>query len=90
MELEDTSNIWYWPGAIPHHVDVFTDGSCLHGQEDVLALGAWAVVCAQLGQAIASGHMVGICQSIDRCELQAVVVALRWAAAVGERHHALD
>ena len=27
--------------------------------------------------------MVGICQSIDRCELQAVVVALRWATAVG-------
>ena len=27
--------------------------------------------------------MTGLCQSIDRCELYAVVVALRWAAEVG-------
>ena len=71
------------PLPVQSHVDLFTDGACSFGTEDVLALGAWAVICAQLPLVVASGHMSGICQTIDRCELFAVVVALRWAAAVG-------
>ena len=65
------------------HADVFTDSSCFYGDEDVLALGAWAVVWAQQGIIIASGLMRGLCQSIDRCELLAAVVALRRACALG-------
>ena len=65
------------------HVDLFTDGSCLYGNEDLLALGAWAVVCAQSQAVLASGQLPGLCQTIDRCELQAVVVALRWVVDMG-------
>ena len=76
---------WNWarlPGEI-QHADIFTDGACKFGDEAVLALGAWAVVCAQFELVLASGHMTGLCQSIDRCELYAVVVSLRWAAEAG-------
>ena len=74
---------WHMPSNDFAHVDVFTDGSCLAGDEDILALGAWAIACAQMGMIIASGLMPGLCQSVDRCELFAVTVALRWACAVG-------
>ena len=76
---------WQWARTATdlQHVDIFTDGSCLHGKEDWLALGAWAVVCAQLQLVVASGHVQGLCQDIGRCELFAVLVALRWAADKG-------
>ena len=76
---------WQWtrpPNELPH-VDIFTDGSCMYGAEDYLALGAWAAVCAQMSLVVASGLMVGLCQTIDRCELFAILVALRWTADVG-------
>ena len=83
MDVQDGSWTWQCGSGGLEHVDIFTDGSCQHGDEDILALGAWAVVGAQLGQIIASGVMTGICQTIDRCELLAAVVALRWAVAMG-------
>ena len=82
-DLVDTSWQWQLPRGDIAHADVFTDGSCFYGDEDVLALGAWAVVWAQQGVIIASGLMRGLCQSIDRCELLAAVVAMRWACAAG-------
>ena len=83
MAVDDGGWKWDRLSVVPAHVDIFTDGSCLHGTEGLLALGAWAVVCAQLSLVIASGHLQGICQSIDRGELFAVVVALRWAVELG-------
>ena len=82
-QIQDEGWSWCAPLPVQSHVDLFTDGACSFGTEDVLALGAWAVICAQLPLVVASGHMSGICQTIDRCELFAVAVALRWAAAVG-------
>ena len=81
--LLDTGWQWATSSVDISHVDIFTDGSCMHGAEDFLALGAWAVVCAQLNIVVASGLMVGLCQTIDRCELYATVVALRWAVDMG-------
>ena len=83
MDLPDGGDQWTVPAAEVGHVDLFTDGSCMHGTEGPLALGAWAVVCAQMNTVIASGWLQGICQTIDRCELFAIVVSLRWAARVG-------
>ena len=83
MQVTDDSWNWTTWCVDISHVDVFTDGSCQFGEEDMLALGAWAVVCAQLGVVVASGQVPGLCQTIDRCELLAVIVALRWAAAMG-------
>ena len=81
--LLDTGWQWATSSVDISHVDIFTDGSCMRGAEDFLALGAWAVVCAQLNIVVASGLMVGLCQTIDRCELYATVVALRWAVDMG-------
>ena len=83
MQTPDEGRNWVRPAVECQHADIFTDGSCKFGDEALLALGAWAVVCAQFELVLASGLMTGLCQSIDRCELYAVVVALRWAAEVG-------
>ena len=83
MDLPDGGEQWVAPTAVVGHVDLFTDGSCMFGTEGLLALGTWAVVCAQLNMVVASGWLQGICQTIDRCELYAVVVSLRWAARMG-------
>ena len=43
-----------------------------------LNLAAWGVIDATAGLVIASGHLQGITQTIDRAELTSLLVALRW------------
>eukprot|EP00438_Fugacium_kawagutii_P032762 Skav206031 [mRNA] locus=scaffold1314:405963:416245:+ [translate_table: standard] len=62
-----------------HHV--FTDGTCDHPTQPILALAAWAVVHANSGRVISSGPVQGLQQSSFRAELTAVWSALIWGGA---------
>ena len=57
---------------------VFTDGSCIGHRHPILQLASWGVVSATEKDCIASGHLSGLTQSIDRAELTAAICALRW------------
>ena len=59
-----------------HHL--FTDGSCDDPTEPRLALASRAVVSASHECALCAGPSVGIVQNINRAELMAALVALRW------------
>ena len=83
--LEDISSepCWHvYPDAAPVQ-HLFTDGSCSQPTRPELALSAWAVVSANHGRPIASGILPGHHQSINRAELWAIIMALRWACENG-------
>eukprot|EP00438_Fugacium_kawagutii_P028124 Skav229523 [mRNA] locus=scaffold887:112665:113618:+ [translate_table: standard] len=65
------------PPTHGHH-HLFIDGSCFTDEFPVLHLGAWAVVDATAGLAIAHGHLAGLVQTIDRAECVALAAALQW------------
>ena len=62
---------------------VFTDGSCCGHRHSILQLASWGVVSATEKDCIASGHLSGLTQSIDRAELTAAICALRWGLHFG-------
>lgn len=66
-----------------NHIDM--DSTCSNPHHTPLKLAAWAVLSATTGQQIAVGHLHGLLQRIDRAELCAMLVALRWVA-----HHDAD
>ena len=66
---------------IPHHLHVFTDGSCENPTDPFTRICSWGVVVADPRDmwqfhAIASGVLPGRCQSIVRAEMLAVHEAL--------------
>eukprot|EP00438_Fugacium_kawagutii_P015810 Skav206886 [mRNA] locus=scaffold3287:72863:77896:+ [translate_table: standard] len=65
------------PAGLNH---VFVDGSCTNPEFPVMKLAAWAVVGASCGDVLAMGQLQGLVQTIDRAELTAMLVALRWVA----------
>ena len=46
----------------------------------VLQHAAWGVLDATAGEVVATGHVPGITQTIDRAELMALLAALTWGA----------
>eukprot|EP00435_Cladocopium_sp_Y103_P016937 s4955_g4.t1 len=57
---------------------VFIDGTCTMEPHMALQLASWGVVSASCGMVVATGHLSGLTQSIDRAELTALLAALRW------------
>ena len=62
---------------------IFTDGSCTTHSHPQLRLAAWSVVSATERDVIATGHLHGVVQSIDRAELAAALCAVRWGNYFG-------
>ena len=58
---------------------VFTDGSCRFPETRALALSGWFIVNSNTGRPIGSGILPSSFQSINRAELFAVIMTIRWA-----------
>ena len=71
-------NFYHRPldGGLYH---VFTDGTCMRPDNEVLRLTAWAVVNMNDNSIIADGMVPGLIQTIDAAELCAALAALCWA-----------
>ena len=59
---------------------LFLDGSCTVEEHSLLQLASWSVLSATTGNVVASGHLPGITQTIDRAEATALLSALLWGA----------
>ena len=57
---------------------IFTDGSCLHPGDPHMALAGWYCHNADSEQPIAAGILPSIRQTINRAELWAIMMAVRW------------
>ena len=78
-----SENPWqleYWACLADGGIQMlFTDGACADPTVKEVSLAAWSVVCASSGLPLGSGILPSVCQTINRAELWAVYVALRWA-----------
>ena len=54
--------------------------ACTVEAHQVLQHAAWGVLDATAGEVVATGHVPGITQTIDRAELMALLAALTWGA----------
>ena len=61
------------------HVDLFTDGSCLHPTLPWAAAGVWAVISATHDCVVAKGTLGGLVQTSDLAELKACEEAIAYA-----------
>ena len=66
-----------WHLSSPCQVDLFTDGSCFDSSLP-MCRAAWAVVSLEEQKVVASAPLAGLCQSVNRAELSAVLAALHW------------
>eukprot|EP00438_Fugacium_kawagutii_P008774 Skav220294 [mRNA] locus=scaffold2356:24733:28644:- [translate_table: standard] len=87
QQLPDTTNVFCIPAELPDHLDLFTDGSCLHNSDSVLRLASWGVACALYDgdddhRVIASGLLHGQHQTVTRAELAGVLSALNFVLVV--------
>ena len=57
---------------------LFLDGSCSNDKYPMLNLASYSVVNATMGAIVATAHLEGITQTIDRAELTALLRALHW------------
>eukprot|EP00438_Fugacium_kawagutii_P019054 Skav215401 [mRNA] locus=scaffold271:59153:63914:- [translate_table: standard] len=83
---EWTDELLHLPDCAKHHLLVPRLPIAVEWRRELWALedpshslAAWAVLNATTAGEVASGHLVGIVQSISRAELTALLVAVRWA-----------
>ena len=65
--------------------ELFTDGSLIDFVPGYIQGAAWAVQNATTGRPIAAGHLGGLLQTVNRAELTALLVCVRWAISFGAR-----
>ena len=63
--------------------ELFTDGSLIDFIPGYIKGAAWAVQNASTGRPIATGHLGGLLQTVNRAELTALLVSVRWAFSFG-------
>ena len=82
LQIEDrVGNFLFYPTS-KEFQHVFTDGACTMPTHPILRLASWGVLSATSGEIVAVGHLKGITQTIDRAELQALVVATQWVSDI--------
>ncbi|CAK9009047.1 LINE-1 retrotransposable element ORF2 protein [Durusdinium trenchii] len=81
ISLEDFSGCFMLHRFEEEHVDLFSDGSCLHPTDPARSLGAWSLISATHQLCLASGPLHGLLQTTNRSELMAAWAAVRWATA---------
>ena len=59
--------------------NLFTDGSCRHPTNSTLALAGWYIINSNTGKPVGGGLLPSLKQSINRGELWAMIMALRWS-----------
>eukprot|EP00438_Fugacium_kawagutii_P000336 Skav232872 [mRNA] locus=scaffold8221:558:5792:+ [translate_table: standard] len=82
--LPDTTGWHTVPSNLPHTLDLFTDGGCLHPRDCLSRLASWGLVAyTPLGEQeftpVSGGVVPGFTQSAARAELFAALSALRLA-----------
>eukprot|EP00435_Cladocopium_sp_Y103_P059462 s772_g21.t1 len=82
LQIQDRTNTFLFDPPIHEIQHVFIDGSCTTPVHPALRLAAWGVISATANSVVAYGHLCGVTQTIDRAELTALVVALRWSTTV--------
>ena len=58
--------------------ELFTDGSSIDFVPGYIRAAAWAIQNATTGQPVATGHLTGLLQTVNRAELTAILVCVRW------------
>ena len=77
QSLPDGLQDFAWAPPDNGVIDLFTDGSCFDCSAPS-AHAAWAVVHLDANTVVASAPLAGLCQSISRAELCAVLATLHW------------
>ena len=68
-------------------LNIFLDGTSSQPTTPEASLAAWAFVVADESTLRHGGHVQGICQSISRAEISALLYALKWAQAYEGQLH---
>ncbi len=89
VNQEDKSLQFVYPPVLPSHLWLFTDGACRAPTSRIARLASWGVVVGDLETMqtwpVASGGVPGICQTILRAELIAVISACQFAIQCGRQ-----
>lgn len=87
LQLPDTTALFESIPTGEEMEHLFTDGSCFADGRWEIHCASWAVFNANSQQAVATGWVPGLAQTIGRGELMALVAALRWALRHAVRTH---
>lgn len=87
LQLPDTTALFESIPTGEEMEHLFTDGSCFADGRWEIHCASWAVFNANSQQAVATGWVPGLAQTIGRGELMALVAALRWALRYAVRTH---
>ena len=75
---EEDSNVFLVSPPREGLQHLFLDGSCSNDKYPMLNLASFSIINATMGAVVASAHLKGITQTIDRAELTALLYAFRW------------
>lgn len=87
LQLPDTTALFESIPTGEEMEHLFTDGSRFADGRWEIHCASWAVFNANSQQAVATGWVPGLAQTIGRGELMALVAALRWALRYAVRTH---
>ena len=89
INQKDQSLNFVYPPKLPSHLWLFTDGACRAPTSRLARLASWGFVVGDLDRwqtwPVASGGVPGVCQTILRAELTAVISACHFAIQCGRQ-----